>query len=508
MSIDARLARWTAPLAATREEARAHASFDIVRSETAKLESPTGGVPDWNEVFRAADTYLAEVGRDLVVGAALASALAHREGASGVMLGAMTLTKLLSDAALTPPRPRARANALSWFVQRAEVALDASKESGRTTLETLDATLVDLARAAEASLGQDAPSVSGVRERVRRALESLPLPTAASPPTASAAVFAQPPPAPNAAPTDTLPDRAEQVPSFVRRSAALLVQSAGLVRAMSALDADALRLTLVALYLPITSAPDTTRDARTALTAPPKLVLESLRNQQASATPELVVRDALAALERNRFALDLHATLAHALERAGATSAANVQRHEVVGLVTRLPELTRREFADGTPFAAPETCALFESWSAPARPARPVTPDSPSISDEMHALARRGRAADALELGSRARGAVTSGRERFEVTLALATIAENARATPLANELHATLLDEIDRHALDAWDPALAATALGAHLRSLRATAPSEPMSRTLFARLARIDPKAAFEISSAPQATPTKAGR
>jgi len=58
------------------------------------------------------------------------------------------------------------------------------------------------------------------------------------------------------------------VPAFIRRAASQLVSAAALARAGSPLDPHALRLTLVALYLPITTAPETTRDARTALTAP------------------------------------------------------------------------------------------------------------------------------------------------------------------------------------------------------------------------------------------------
>src|SRR5262249_23183681 len=148
-------------------------------------------------------------------------------------------------------------------------------------------------------------------------------------------VFVQPPPMPSptvATTSEALPDRAEQVPAFVRRTATQLIAAAALGRSASPLDADAIRMMLVALYLPITAAPETTRERRTALPAPPKLALETLKRQQATASAETLVRDALGALERSRFTLDLHVVLGGALDRAGAVRAASAHRHEIVGL--------------------------------------------------------------------------------------------------------------------------------------------------------------------------------
>lgn len=502
MSADLRLARWTAALASPCVDARQHAAFDAIRAETAKLESPTGGTTDWGEVLRLGDGFLAEVGRDLIVASALACALSHREGIAGVTLGARLLSKLVIDPATTPARTRARCNALLSFVARAELALDATKERTRPALETLQAALSELADAAR-TLGDDAPSLRTLTDRARVALEALPPPAQVTP---SAPVFVAPPPAAPAASapaTDAaLPDRAEQVPSFVRRIAGQLVPAAALMRAAAPLDADALRITLVALYLPIQAAPETTRDARTALTAPPKLVLESLAKQQASAAPEALVREALAALERNRFALDLHVHLARALERAGASAAASIHRHEVRGLIARLPELLDREFADGTRFASTDARTFFAAWE----PKADVTTGQPTESpiDELRALSRAGRAADALALGARLRRDAASARARFETTLAMALAAEDARALPLAAELHAALQADLDHHALDMWDPELATAALRAGLR-VAAASGGDSAARALFGKLARLDARAAFEISSSMGATAPK---
>ena len=492
MSTDARLARWTAPLTTPSAEPCAHPAFDAIRNELAKLESPTAGHPDWSEVVRVGDSFLTEVGRDLVVGAALASALAHREGLSGIALGARLVTQLVSDASVAPPRPRARANALATFLARAELAFDESKDRPRAALEAIEIAATELGAAASA-LGDDAPSTRALMDRARAALAALPAPIAATP----APIFAPPPPVvPMASPsTESLPDRADQVPAFVRRVCAQLVPAASLLRGPSPVGADAIRLTLVALYLPITSAPDTTQGARTALPTPPKLMLETLAKQQASA--ETLVQGALAALERHRFALDLHAILARALDRTSPAAAA-VHRHEVRGLCARLPELLDREFSDGSRFASADTRALFASWETTTVTTCELEEDPLA---EMKSLAREGRIAEALAVGTRVRRHATSGRARFEATLAMALVAEDARSLALATELHAELLTEIDRHALDTWDPTLVVAAIRASVR-----VGTDP--RAAFARVARIDARAAFEISSSLHATPGKTVR
>lgn len=528
MTTDARLARWTAPLPAPCADPRAHATYELVRAELAKLESPTGGAVDWAEVLRAGDTFLGEVGRDLMVAGPVATALAHREGAAGLTVGARLLTALLADPATAPPRTRARSSAIEAFATRAELALDTAKDRTRGTLELLGAACADLDDAASRALGSDAPSLRGIRERVAGALATLPAPAplptpspspSPPPPPPPASVFAPPPPLPppalppQPAPSvDALPDRVEQVPSFVRRLAGQLVPAAALARSASVLDADALRWTLVALYLPITTAPETTRDARTALPAPPKLVLEQLDKQSATAAPEAIVRDALAALERSRFALDLHAHLSRALDRAGAGAARarEIHRHEVEGLLARLPELLDREFSDGTPFASPSTRAHFASWGT-------AVPSPPSGSGDdpvarLREAAQGGRTADAIAIGTAERRSAGAGRARFALTLAMAEVAHDARATALAVELASTLVDDVDRHALDAWDPALATEALRLAARILGA-----PPGGALFTRVARVDPRAALDLAalaaptpptSTSHATPARSGR
>lgn len=522
MSSDDRLARWTTPLAAPCVDPRQHPGFELVRSELAKLESPTGGATDWAEVLRTGDTFLSEVGRDLLVATSVASALAHREGIAGIALGARVVARLLGDAGTTPARPRARANAVLAFLARAEIALDGAKDRTHAGLGELREALAQLERATVDGLGNDGPSTRPLDERVRRALESLPPspssspspPPAPAPSPSPSPIFAPPPPHPTAtastATAESLPDRADQVPSFVRRLAGQLVPAAALLRGASPFDADALRLTLVALYLPITSAPETTREARTALPAPPKLVLETLTKQADVAAPDALVRDALVALERHRFALDLHAILARALERGGAAARAvrDVHRHEVRGLFARVPELLERQFADGTPFASPLARGLVASWE-PAPHAAPSAPETTSdAAAPIRVLAREGRVTEALALGAQLRQRAESVRARFDTTLAMALVAEDARATPLAAELHAELLRDADRHALDAWDPARVTTLLRAALRVTAATPGSDALARGLFARLATLDAAAAFEISAALHATPAKQGR
>ncbi len=504
---DARLARWTAPLAASSAEPRAHPSFEAIREETTKLDAAALAGPDWELVVRHGDEFLSSVGRDLLVGAALAAGLAHREGVAGATLGARVLSALLADATTLPPRPRARANALALFLSRAELALESSKDRSRAGLEVLRGA-VDELEVAAATLGAEAPSLRVLREQTARILASLPAPAAEPPPPplpTSAPVFVMPPPAPAPVPgvLEALPDRAEQVPAFLRRTSGTLLGAAALLRAASSTDAEALRLGLVALYLPVSQVPEATQGARTALAAPPKLVLESVAKAAATAPALQAVREALSAIEKHRFALDFHVHLARALGRAEAREAAALHRREIDALLARLPTLAERQFSDGTPFASSEARAWLEPASRSLDPAASVPVDDPW--DEVRALAREGRAADALARGAALAETGPSARDRFALRTRLAALAEELLALPLAAELYAALADDAARRGLDEWDPALVAPVLVGLLR----IAPAGDATRgPAFARLARVSPSAALAVCTRSHATPAKPGR
>jgi hypothetical protein len=90
----------------------------------------------------------------------------------------------------------------------------------------------------------------------------------------------------------------------------------------------------------------------------------------------------------------------------------------------------------------------------------------------------------------------------------MASIADEARASALALDLFAGLIDDLDRHALDAWEPALAAQTLRSYARSLRSAQAAESVTRPIVSRLSRLDPAAAFELSRTKDATPPKTVR
>jgi type VI secretion system protein VasJ len=513
---DARLALWLAPVATPHAEPRFHPTYETVRSETAKLDSPAAGPPDWAAVLSAGDVFLREVGKDLVVATSLAIALGHREGTRGLATGLDLVGALARAKETAPARPRARANALAFLVARGESLLDGRPpERDRAALDALSRSIEAALASASDALGADAPSFRPLVDRVQRARASLPsevAPAPAPPPPEPRAVFEPPPPPPTPPPlssSETVATRPDSIPTQLRKSAAALLETALLMRAASPLDADALRVLLVALYLPMSASPPTTRGARTSLPPPPKLALDSIERSATDAAPDALVRDILSALERNRLALDLHLHLARALDRAGERGAAakSVHAHELRGLVTRLPSLSSLEFSDGSPFATPPTREMFDEL---ARGPAPALADaaSPPLRETARELARDGRLPDALALASRARNEAPSGRARFEATLVLASIAEEARALPLAEELHASLLRELEERRIDAWDPDLAASALVAHLRFVRGAPGKEALAKALFGRLAVVDPTLALTFATTAHATPAKTVR
>nr|MDQ3037348.1 type VI secretion system ImpA family N-terminal domain-containing protein [Myxococcota bacterium] len=146
------------------------AAYQSLREEIAKLESPAAGPCRWELVERDAELVLAS-SKDLASAAYLAGALAQRRGIEGLTLGTALLAELLRRFdTLHPVRPRARANALAWFLDRAEQqALAARPSSGdRAHLARLQTALTALRAAAGERLGDDAPSTHRFAEAVQR----------------------------------------------------------------------------------------------------------------------------------------------------------------------------------------------------------------------------------------------------------------------------------------------------------------------------------------------------
>ncbi|AKF08823.1 type VI secretion system protein TssA [Sandaracinus amylolyticus] len=518
-SLTPTLEPWLRPIAGgapAGPDPRALPSYQSLREEIAKLESPAAGPCRWDVVEREATSVLG-ASKDLAAAAYLAGALLQRRGVAGLALGTALLASLLERYdAFHPARPRARANALAWFLDRAEQQAAAVQvgASDRAHLVAVESALAALRRHAAERLGDDAPGTHRLAEAVQRWTMSLPpetpAPMIAPAPAAQPAITpptptpASAPVAPTVAPTAAAPsatDEPSRVPQFLVQVGSSLVSTAKSIRAASPNDLSALRLFFTGLHLPIAQAPAITKDRRTAMPAPPAAMRQEIERAPHDADPMRTIDLCVRALEKHRFWLDAHVPLQRALLARGARDVAELHAHEVRALVARLPGVLEIEFSDGTPFAAPATREWLDSLSGDAGPrAETKTAESPidvTLRDAKETL-RAGRTSDALGRAQHAVRLATTARERFVARLELAALALEAKAPAVALALSAELHRDAIARDLAEWDAPLAARACALYLRACAAgseknTLPFAPAD--VHARLCLLDPATAASL-------------
>jgi type VI secretion system protein VasJ len=161
-------------------------------------------------------------------------------------------------------------------------------------------------------------------------------------------------------------------------------------------------------------------------------------------------------------------------------------------------------FADGSPFADPQTKAWIESEIAPAAASTPAPSAGGSdglaaLFAEAKKLADASQAKEALSLLQEGVATARAGRDRFLSRLALGRLATGAGLMAVAKATYEELEREASAHALDGWEPPLVAECLKGLISSARALAKdpraAAPDLTRAYTRLCGIDPAAAHEV-------------
>ena len=214
------------------------------------------------------------------------------------------------------------------------------------------------------------------------------------------------------------------------------------------------------------------------------------------------------------FWLDLHRHVALAMERLGPafTSAREAVGQELTRFVVRVPSVRDLAFSDGSPFAEPETKAWLDAearrWAG-AGPAWGTTLSSGEDDEissrvaEARELMLAGRVAEGVGAAHDVAVREPSGRVRLRIRLAVARMALDGAKPDLARPLLEGLVDDIERHDLEVWEPELCATVYTSLLDAIRASGrgKSGPMDaggreQSVFDRLYRLDPRSALNLS------------
>jgi len=449
-------------------DVRFSSEFESVEAEIAKTHSLHGASsPDWQQVCDISERLLREQSKDLRVAVWLTWALHQRDSFAGLLAGLVLLVYLCEHhwAVVYPAKLRTRAAALGWLTTRLDplFSQNLSVVDQLPVFQALQANLVRLDELLNEHLGSDAPLLLPIRrqlaERLARAAQG------GKEPGGVAGVIAQVKQATTQllkpeAPISNEKD-AQKVLRAVQEQARTLC--AWWLR-QNATDLRALRLGRTLAWLSLVNYPDANSEGVTAL---PPLAPDKLKRYQerldhghhAELLLELEV-----SLGGALFWFDGLRMVWECLEALHANLAMTELETAFALLLQRLPNLPELRFADGTPFAGPQTrewithhVARHLHKAEPFSTAADVSgePWETALQAVMPSLRKEGLKA-AVGVLKQGLHSACSERARFHWRLALARLCIRAGKPDLARIQLEQLDLELQREGLDRWEPELA----------------------------------------------------
>jgi type VI secretion system protein VasJ len=483
---------------------RSSVLYESLTAEIEKLSSPSApGTVDWNRVVENSAKLLGSHGKDLQVACFLAAGLTQIRGFAGCDLAFKILGDLCENfwGDMSPPaiRIKGRRAALEWWLERTAAVLEAAKPIA-VAAEELKRTKDRLARLDRILKDKDpdGPSLG----RLVSLLSAIPVieerdPHSASPDRASA---------PRAEAAPATPDSPENDEKALERAVALIRRIAGKLLEADILNPFAYRLNRLANWAEL-ERPAATVTGKTNIPPPLPQDRETLKTLFAGGDGEAMARFAESRLPEYPFWLDLNRASAVGLGRMGdrAEGALAEIKAAAAWLITHAPGVRSGLFADGSPFADADTLSWLEGLKAEeAGGSTDGRHGGAELAEEVRQEARellgKGRmleAAEKLEAFGRVSG---SARTRFLSRLYLCESLLAGGGVSNIDALAAPLLDEIEAHRLELWEPALASRALEVVYRAT----PSEPEAAgglpgraAVLRRLARIDYARALRLGA-----------
>ncbi|HEY6004272.1 MAG TPA: type VI secretion system ImpA family N-terminal domain-containing protein, partial [Anaeromyxobacter sp.] len=174
-ALKARAEPWIAPIQGA-SPAGAAARFDpeyqAIADEVGKLDMPAGGEVNWKKVVSSAGAMLQKKSKDLVMAAYLSHGLHVTQGLGGLVTGLVLLSETMEKYwdSMFPEakRPRGRANALQWFVEKTTNALASASPASSEEVEGVEAAARHLSQLAREKLGELCPAFGPILDPVER----------------------------------------------------------------------------------------------------------------------------------------------------------------------------------------------------------------------------------------------------------------------------------------------------------------------------------------------------
>ena len=515
--------------------------FEQLQEEIDKLSIVTIGQPgiDWNRVTKLAFTILSEKSKDLLVAAYLGIGLAKTHQFEGMTAGITVLKDLVENFwdNMYPPkkRMRGRLNAISWWQEQLAAYLGAFEPEPllpeaiaavQKTLTELDQSLADKTEGAsqplreltnyiarlpiketEAPAPQEAP-VSPAESELGPSTASQPAqapqPAApqaprAAPPQAATSSLAPPPLQPLGDAKST-----EQAAKLLKAGLEQLRGVADFTRKSDPGNFSSYRILRLAVWLPVSVLPPV-QDGNTLIPAPDSMLKSSIENLVAGRNFQAALNACEENLPQYRFWLDLNRLAAQALEKMGGSfnDARDAIAAETLLFVKRLSGVENLAFADGTPFADPQTQSWLKTLGFGAAGAAPCSGGGAGAEatvaetlNKAQGLLRDQKFVDAVKTIQDGFSTASAGKDRLLWRVALARFFFLAAKPELSLPFVEQILKDIEIFRLEEWDPALALQGLAAAYEVLDANVPTKDQAGQTLARIVRVSPAEAVRIA------------
>ncbi|NOK01093.1 MULTISPECIES: type VI secretion system protein TssA [Myxococcus] len=320
----------------------------------------------------------------------------------------------------------------------------------------------------------------------------------------------------------------EAVTDFLRTVGGALLGAAGALRRASPEDPLSYRINRMGLWLHLTQPPAADGNGRTQIHPLPDLLRTKLETLEQNQRWGELLDESESALARHRFTLTLHRYSATALEGLGAAYAGArtalvqelaIQLRRMTGVETLISTLGSPLTDDATqdwlrdhvlrasappPATSAAVVAVSVSTALALGPLSlgpSVHADSAALEAEARTLLEEGRVHEAVTRLQAAVTAASTGRARFISRLELARLCANAGQLPLARAVYDALDEEVSAHALDTWEPALAAACLEGWLQTRtdaeKESGPVAVKFRNRYRRLALLDSSATLRVGA-----------
>lgn len=529
----------------TGSDMRYEPEFEKLQAEIDKLSSPSADSKvDWGSVEKEAARILGERSKDLTVACYLSVALVCNRKIEGLDLGLGILKDLLETYwdKLYPPkkRMRGRMGAINWWLERTEAELQKVKPAP-VQVVTLDRLKANL-KAIDGVLSEKMPDAPLLRP-LGRVIDGFPVEKAEEAPEDEApgtTESAGPAPGHRDIPRDNKGADAAQGPAGrdagdgtgtstqSEENISGAINSAADAR--KGADAALQRLRQVSLFLmqndmknplayryrriaswgKLTALPPST-DGMTQIQAPAPQVLTSIEAMLAEGNLQALVQNVEQKVSQFIFWFDLNRWVAEALNDMGTgyEKASLAVCQETALLIGRLPGLETLQFADGTPFADPQTLQWLKSLGSSAtgggekgmgasHPAGSADGDLDKKVQQARALARKKKLIEAVELLQREMQQSVSRRQCMKWRLAIARLLLEMKKAKLSLPHLEQVIEDIDRFGLEIWEPELALEGLTTAWQAFDSQGDNEYKERSaaLLGRMAKVDPVAALRVA------------